>query len=312
MRLLKNTFLFAVICLGSVVHELYAQQDAQYTHYMYNTLSINPAYAGNRDVLSILGLHRTQWVNFKGAPTTQMLSLHSAVGTSQNIGLGGTIVNDEIGPSRETYVTADFAYRLRLSESYDNRLSFGIKTGITRASIDVSQLDANDTAAQSLTGSINPVIGAGVYYNTDRTYVGVSVPNFFTFDQFKSDDETFQTNRERTHFYLVAGHIVDITDNIKLKPAMMSKMVWGSPLQLDFSLNALFAEKFTAGVAYRLGAAIALQAGYQINDSLFFSVAYDKEATDLGNTQFNDGSYEVMLRFELFRAFGRITTPRFF
>ena len=310
MRFSRTTFALPILFIVLSVLGLQAQQDAQYTQYMYNTISVNPAYAGNRDILSVVGLHRSQWVGLEGAPRTQTLSVHSPIGFSGKLGLGGSVVKDEIGPSSDTQVTADASYGIFLGN--DSKLSFGLKLGANFSSFDNGGLnyDRGDVLINTLDGKINPTVGAGVYYNTDRSYVGLSVPNFLNLDQF--DSEVLSTVTERMHLYFIAGHVFDLTSDVKFKPALLTKLVMGSPLQLDASANFLLFDKLTLGGAYRLGAAFSGLVGYQITESLMIGLAYDKETTELGNTDFNDGSYEVTLRFELFKAYSRITTPRFF
>lgn len=317
MKTLKNIFSASIIVLtGLMTKNASAQQEAQYTHYMYNTLSINPAYAGNRDVLSVVGLHRTQWVGMDGAPQTQTLSIHSPVGMTQKIGLGGNIMSDKLGPTNEVTVTADASYKIDLSRY--SHLSFGVKAGFNRIGLDLSGVSYETPEVSNvdpINGNFNPVIGAGVYFNTEKTYVGLSVPNFIQADAYSLEGTNVIANSslsQRMHMYFIAGHVFDLSDNIKFKPAILSKIVIGAPAQVDISANFLLYDKFTIGGAYRYNAAFSGLVGYQINDSLMFGLSYDKEPTDLGNTQFNDGTYEVMLRFELFRAYKRITTPRFF
>lgn len=312
MKFLKSTFSILILVLVANTSKIFAQQEAQYTQYMYNTLSINPAYAGTRDVLSVVGLHRTQWVGMTGAPRTQTLSIHSPVGMSQKIGLGANVMSDQLGPTNEVTVTADASYRLELSR--DTSLRFGLKAGFNRIGADLSDVNyqVQENTVKVVDGNFNPVIGAGVFLNTSNSYIGLSVPNFIQADAYSLRNTTVSAFTQRLHAYLIAGHVFDITDNLKLKPAILSKFVIGSPLQLDFSLNAMILNRFIVGGAYRYNAAYSVLLGCQINDSLMFGLSYDKEPTDLGDTQFNDGTYEVMLRFELFKAYGRITTPRFF
>ncbi len=310
----------AMVLLSFVFHCTYAQQDAQYTQYMYNTISVNPAYAGSRGVMSIMGLHRSQWVGLDGAPRTQTLTLNTPLGSEGRVGLGLSLVNDDIGPTDETYIDVDFSYTIPMSDT--GKLSFGLKGGVHLLNIDFQELstfNANDALFEnSVDNKLSPQIGVGVYYHTAKTYFGLSAPNILETDHFDesttvsgSDAVSFLAE-ERINYYFIAGHVFDLTNELKFKPAVLSKLVFGAPLQVDVSANFLLYERLTLGVAYRWSAAVTGQVGFQISDSMMIGFAYDRETTELGQSQFNDGSYEVMLRFELFRKYGRMLTPRFF
>jgi len=294
-----------------------AQQDAQYTQYMYNTMSVNPAYAGSRGALSIAALHRSQWIGLDGAPTTQTLNVHSPIGKS--VGMGLSIVNDEIGEgvNQETNFDILFSYTIPTSET--GKLSFGIKGGGHLLNIDFTVLNQY---VQELDGTNNidnkfsPNIGAGVYYHTNKFYLGLSVPNFLETEHFEpssnSNESSSYLASEKMNFYMITGYVFDLSDTWKLKPALLTKWVEGAPLQVDMSANFWFNQKLSLGAAYRWDAAWSVLTGYQITDSFMVGLAYDKETTDLGNTTFNDGSFEVFLRFELFKNLDKIISPRFF
>ncbi len=312
---LKAVILILLICTGT---SLYAQQDAQYTQYMYNTISINPAYAGSRGVLSVVGLHRSQWVGLPGAPRTQTLALHSPIGLGR-VGLGGSVIQDELGPAEETYMNIDFSYTIPTSE--EGKLSFGLKAGAHLLNVDFNKLNRfteDDTRFQTnIDNKLSPNIGVGLYYHTDKFYLGLSVPNLLETNHF--DEANVNTSRnasflaeERINYYLMTGYTFTLSENILFKPALLTKLVFGAPLQVDISANFLLYDKLTLGAAYRWSAAVSGLVGFQLSDSLLIGFAYDRETTELGNTKFNDGSYELLLRFELFKKYSRIITPRFF
>ncbi|QXP57700.1 type IX secretion system membrane protein PorP/SprF [Cellulophaga sp. HaHa_2_95] len=293
---------------------LSAQQDAQYTQYMYNTISVNPAYAGSRGVLSIAALHRSQWVGLDGAPTTQTLNLHTPV--SRRVGLGLSIVNDEIGngTNQDTYFDAAFSYTIPTSE--EGKLSFGLKAGGHFLNIDFSKLRnyGAESNLPNVDNKFSPNFGAGVYYHTDKFYSGLSVPNFLQTEHFDSagtNSSSFLAE-ERLNIYFITGYVFDLNPNLKFKPAGLVKAVKGAPLQIDVSANFLINDKFSAGAAYRWDAAVSLLAGFQISEQLMLGLAYDKETTDLGATRFNDGSFEVFLRYEFLTRYKKVITPRFF
>lgn len=291
-----------------------AQQDAQYTQYMYNTLAVNPAYAGSRGVFSIGALHRSQWVGLDGAPTTQTLNFHTPV--SNRVGIGLSIVNDEIGngTNQDTYFDAAFSYTIPTSET--GNLSFGLKAGGHFLNIDFSQL-RNFGAENNLPNIDNkfaPNFGAGIYYHTDKFYAGASVPNFLQtehFDNTGTNSSSFLAE-ERLNMYFITGYVFDLNRNVKFKPAALVKAVQGAPLQVDASANFMFNDKFTLGAAYRWDAAVSALFGFQISDQFMLGLAYDREVTDLGATRFNDGSFEIFLRYEFLTRYKKVITPRFF
>ncbi len=296
---------FAMLTFGFLTN---AQQDAQYTQYMYNTINVNPAYAGSRGVLSVFGLHRTQWVGLDGAPTTNTFSINAPFNNS-NLGVGLSFVNDKIGPTVENTISADLSYTIKTSESY--KLSFGIKTTANLFNLDINKLkvqNQSDPLLQNLNNIFSPNIGAGVYFHSDKFYVGVSLPNFFETKRY--DDNDIAVYKEHLNLYLIGGYIFDLSSNLKFKPAFLSKVVEGAPLQFDLSGNFLINEKFVLGAAWRWSAAVSAMAGFQVSEGLYIGYGYDLESTKLDN--YNSGSHEIFLRFELFKRQDRIVSPRFF
>ncbi|MCK0137289.1 type IX secretion system membrane protein PorP/SprF [Arenibacter sp. S6351L] len=304
--------------LFSLFAGLYAQQDAQYTQYMYNTMSVNPAYAGSRGQLSAAALYRSQWVGLEGAPKTQTLNLHSPIRNSR-LGYGISIVNDNIGDGvvQETQFDAVLSYTVDVA--LDAKLSFGLKVGGNMLSLDFNGLnnfDSENIQGENIDNKFSPNFGVGVYYHTDKFYAGLSAPNMVEteyFDNSQRDANSVQfLSQERMNFYLITGYVFDLNNNFKFKPALLTKVVGGAPLQIDLSASFLFNDKFSFGAAYRWDAALSGLLGFQLSDQFMIGLAYDRETTELGGTQFNDGSFEVFLRFELVKSFRRMVSPRFF
>lgn len=311
LRLNIKTYLLFLFLIGSTVQ---AQQDSQFTQYMYNTININPAYAGMRGVMSVFALHRTQWVGLDGAPVTNTASINTPISGS-NVGLGVSIINDKIGPSDENNIAVDFSYSIKTSERY--KLSFGLKATANLLNIDftkLNQADLNDYVFDTnVDNMFSPNIGVGVYLHSNNTYVGLSAPNLLEtkhFDRYASIGANSHVAKEKINYYFIAGHVFDLSDNLKFKPALLTKMVMGAPLQVDVSGNFLINEKFTAGIAYRWSAAMSAMVGFQVSDSWFIGYGYDMETTKLAN--YNSGSHEIFLRYELFTKYNKMTCPCFF
>lgn len=307
----------SILCVcHAILSSVQAQQDAQYTQYMYNTQIINPAYAGSRETLSFGVLGRTQWVGLEGSPQTFTFTVNAPVGLYNSMGLGLSIVHDQIGPAVESNVNLDFSYTIDVSQT--SRLSFGLKGGLDILDVNFNRLnlaDLNDPNFETtIDQKLQPQAGAGLYFTNDRFYAGLSVPNFLNTKHF---DESSLENTdvtsvavERLHYFLILGHVFDMRRNLKFKPAMLLKTVSGSPFQVDISANFMFNEKFVFGASYRWDAAISAMTGFQVSRSIFAGIAYDYQSTNLES--YSDGSYEVFLRFDIFNRSDKILIPRFF
>jgi type IX secretion system PorP/SprF family membrane protein len=285
-----------------------AQQDAQYTQYMYNTINVNPAYAGSRGVMSVFGLYRTQWVGLDGAPDTGAFSINTPI-ENTNIGIGASVVTDRIGPTSENVISLDGSYTVKTSETY--KLSFGLKASANLFNFERSKVNPateSDLLLQDISNDFSPNIGAGVYFHSDKLYLGVSAPNFLETKRYA--DNSRAVYKERMNLYGIAGYVFDLSSNLKFKPAVMTKVVQGAPLQVDVSGNFMINEKFVLGAAWRWDAAFSGMAGFQINKGLYLGYGYDLETTKLKN--YNSGSHEVFLRYELFSKPEKIVSPRFF
>jgi type IX secretion system PorP/SprF family membrane protein len=286
-----------------------AQQEPQYTQYMYNPSVINPAYAGSLGYGSLFSLYRTQWIGLEGAPKTLNLSYHQPL-ESTNLGLGGNIVHDEIGPSTTTNFSVDVSYTINFEN--ESRLAFGIKAGGELLNIDYTKLNHYNPSDVSFRNNINsqfsPNIGAGLFYYNAKSYLGLSVPMLLQTKRY--DEFAYSDANRRQHFYLMGGKVFDLSYNVKFKPAFVAKMVAGAPLQVDLTGNFLINEKFTVGVAYRWSAALSALVGFKVNDRISIGYGYDRETTRLSN--FNSGSHEIFLQFDLFKINQQVETPRFF
>ena len=246
----------------------------------------------------------------------KMLNLHNTCITvsintplnESNLGLGISIINDRIGPTHENTLSADFSYTVPTSETF--KLSFGIKATANLFDLDVNKLNPvnDDPSLHDYNNKFSPNIGAGIYYHSDKAYVGLSVPNFIETNRY--DDNEVRIFKEKINYYLIAGYIFDLNAFTKFKPALLTKMVEGAPLQVDISGNFMFNDKFMIGVAYRWSASFSGMVGFQISDAMYIGYGYDHETTRLDN--YNSGSHEIFLRYELFNKNKKMTTPRFF
>lgn len=282
---------------------IFAQQDPQYTQYMSNMNIINPAYAGSKGVTSIGILGRTQWVGVDGAPQTATLSINSPVG--KNVGLGFSVIHDEIGPVKEDNVYVDFSYTLNLSD--ENKFAFGIKAGATFLNVrEFVTVDPDPLNAPI--NQVAPNFGVGLMYYNDRFYAGLSVPNFIESRYLDNKNGIVSSASEKKHYFLTSGYVFDLDENLKLKPSTMLKAAPGAPLSVDLSLNLLVQEKVEFGVSMRLDDSISGMIAYNISQDMRIGYAYDYTTSNYG--VFNSGSHEIMILFDLYKK--KIKSPRFF
>lgn len=304
---MKKIFYIATILLLGIF-EASAQQESQYTQYMYNTMTFNPGYTGSREVLTAMGLYRTQWVGLEGAPKTVNFSIQSPLGYHGN-GIGLNVVSDEIGPTKNTGVTLNYAYTILFGN--DLKLSLGISGGFDDYKVDYTKLNIEQTDAYmtGLTSQFSPNVGAGVYLHTYNWYFGASIPKLLKTDH--NNDVASSVYTTKAHMYAMAGYVFDINPYLRFKPAVLAKVVSGAPVAVDLSGNFLINEKLTLGAAYRWDAAVSALAGFQITNGLQIGYAYDHDTTKLGN--YNSGSHEIFLRFDFLNSSKtRLISPRFF
>ncbi len=306
---MKITTTIYILLLCLLYGNALAQQEPQYTQYMYNTLTINPGYTGSTSGLEATLLHRSQWVGIDGAPVTQAFSIHSPV-HNEKMGVGLSATNDRIGPSDEFYVDGNFSYSIYVGQKA--KIAFGMKAGVRVLNIDWSRgryyQEGDPLLNTNINNKINPTVGAGIYYYTDKWYTGISVPNFIKNDYY--DDIKEDAIASRMHYYLIGGYVFDISESLKFKPAVLGKIVSGAPVTVDFSANFLLQEKVTLGASYRWDDSVSALAGFQITKNIFAGYSYDYSVTEL--QKYNNGSHELILKFNLWPKGTRIISPRFF
>ena len=292
----QRIFFIVVACMLAFFGDVVAQQELHYTHYMYNTSVINPAYVGNRNTFSLIAMHRSQWVGVEGAPTSQVITINSALG--EQLGIGGALFRDAIGPVIELSATTDISYALPLN-SRGRNFAFGIKAGIQSLTVDYNKLsiyDPNDVLFQNrIEGRGSPVIGVGFYTYDDNWYVGLSTPNFLKTTHYNGTNVSNYS--KKMHVYAMAGYVFEINEEIDFKPAGLVRMTHGAPISIDISGNVIFQKKYTIGLSYREGVSASLLAGIQLSEKVLLGYSYDYSLTTLSN--FSLGSHELILKYEL-------------
>jgi type IX secretion system PorP/SprF family membrane protein len=308
---MKKLILFFAMSL--VAFTMNAQQDPQFSHYMYNTISVNPAYAGSRGVLNITGLHRSQWIGLEGAPTSQTLTLNTPL-RNRKMGVGLSVVNDKIGPLNQTFIYGDYSYTVKLTEKV--KLAFGLKAGINWFQPKISSLNTIQNNDPSFVGStmesvIKPNIGAGIYLHRDDWYIGASSPRLVQnkFNLGGSANDTTSVLEER-HMFFIAGYLWTVNPQLKLKPTAQLKMVQDAPMSIDATLEALIRNKFSIGAGLRVGDSFYGMLGYQFTDQFRVGFAYDYTTTRLQNV--NNGTVEFMLSYDFYFNNDKLKSPRYF
>lgn len=292
----------------------FTQQLPQFTQYMYNTISINPAYAGSRETLSIVGLHRSQWVGLEGGPSTQTLSVHSPL-NNERMGLGVSFINDQLGYENFSYLYSDFSYTLPIGQK--SKLAFGLKAGFTQYSIDQLLLNdpsvVNDPFYNDVSDRWSPNVGLGLYYHSTKWYLSLSAPRILNTDYNNGRRGTIDyVALERVSYYFTSGYVFNLSNTTKFKPAILLKATNGAPLSFDMTANFLFNEKFWLGASYRINesaAAIGAITDFQVSKQMRVGYAYEYPISDI--RPYTSGTHEILLMFEMFKS-RRIKSPRYF
>lgn len=312
LRHMKRLLIILLVILGVQIvypEKISAQQDAQYTQYMYNMNILNPAYAGSKKgTLCISLLGRSQWVGVPGAPQTATLSAHSPI--TERMGLGLSVYADKIGPVSEQFVFADYSYTIPVG--YYDSLSFGIKAGISMMNanlIDLVLFDDDDINFSQDIGNAKPNFGFGAFYHSDIYYVGLSVPNLLKTLYVEKSGDVVTNITKKSHIFLTGGYVFDLDYIWQFKPSTMIKATMGTPLSFDLSANFLYDEAYEVGASYRWDDSVSFLLGAKVTDKLRIGYSYDFTIGEV--SKFTSGSHELIILFELLTTY-EIISPRFF
>ena len=298
--ILLLTMLFAL--------QMNAQQDPQYTQYMYNMNIINPAYTGSTEGLAVGALYRSQWVGLDGGPETFTFNIHSPIG--KQVGLGLSVISDQIGPVKETNAYVDVSYTIPVGTI--TKLAFGIKGGFTFHDIglaDINTTDPNDPFFENNINETTPNIGAGVYfYKPNKYYISASVPNIL--NGVHLDTNGTKIGSETEHFFAAAGYVFDLSENFKLKPHALLKYATDAPLSYDINANVFMYDLVEIGVGYRLQDSFSGMINFQVYNNLRIGYAYDAIRSDLNII--TNSSHEIFINFDLNFSSKVSRSPRYF
>jgi type IX secretion system PorP/SprF family membrane protein len=294
----KSSYTVAFLLFSLLSFNAFGQKEPQYTQYMYNIGSFNPAYVGTVETPELSGLYRAQWIDIPGAPRTFRFGANLPF-KNEKVGIGLNIISDQLGPVSQTYADISYSYQVMVTD--ETKLSFGIDAGGSFLNVDFTK-GTFENPGEDLNGEMlskfYPTVGAGAFLYSDNWYLGASVPNFLTEGVY--NDEVASIVEDKLQFNLIGGYVFDLSDNLKFKPAFLINTLKGSPVNVNLSSNFLISDVFTAGVSYRIENAFSGLAGLQVSNSLFVGYSYDYNTNLLG--EFNNGSHEIILKFYLGRG----------
>jgi len=309
---MKKITIFLAFGFLLFFNETKAQQDPQYTQYMYNMNVVNPAYAGSRGTLSLGLLARSQWTSVDGSPKTFTFDAHAPLG--KKVGVGLSVIADEIGPAKEQNIYADVSYTLTTSD--EGRLAFGLKGGVTLLNVNLLDVvlpqtgSAGDPVFDENINDTFPNFGAGVYYYTNKWYAGFSVPNILKSEHMDKDNINTKA-AEEVHYFLTGGYVFDLSSTLKFKPSLMFKGVTGAPVSIDINANFLLYDRFELGASYRIEDAVSLLFNFGVTPDFRIGYAYDYTISEFSNSQ-TGGSHEIILLYDIDFSKKNLKSPRFF
>lgn len=277
-----------------MVADLEAQQLPQYTQYMLNDFVMNPAIAGRNDYWEAKSNNRYQWVGIPDAPRTYILSLQGPL-KNKNMGLGGTVFTDIVGPTRRTGANMAYAYHLKLNSKY--KLSLGINAGLLQYAVDGSKITTHDPGdpvmSPNYQSALAPDLGGGVYFYSKKFSVSLGFPQIYQSKLTFFNDQASQNSYLASHFYGLLDYKFFLGDKWILEPMVLFKYVSPAPLQVDGGLKLTYKNNIWIGANYRTNDAVSAIIGYMFNNWLMFGYSYDYSITPL--QKYNSGSHEVML-----------------
>jgi type IX secretion system PorP/SprF family membrane protein len=301
----------SLVMMGPWGRGLRAQQDPHYTQYIFNGLSLNPAYAGSRGTLSGMFFFRNQWTGFPGAPVTQSFSYHMP-GAKQRAGYGISVMNDKIGYTQQQWITLSYAYIIPLGERA--HLAFGLRGGAMNYRINYNRVEANDLQDPVITNNVRsllmPNVGTGVYFSNDRLYAGLSMPHILNTPLVSQEPGRTAVARLYRHVYFTTGYVLGLHNRVQWKPSILVKYSPAAPVEVDVNLMAFVAQRLWVGASWRSRDAVAIMMDLQIARQFRIGYAYDYGTTPL--RKYHTGTHEILLGFELSSKKSKMKSPRYF
>ncbi|WP_299053834.1 type IX secretion system membrane protein PorP/SprF [uncultured Polaribacter sp.] len=289
--IIKNTALTVILL---VAFKSLAQKDPLYTQYYNNFNLINPAYAGSQGSFIATANIRSQWSGEVGSPKTQSVSFHSPVG--YGLGVGMSVINDNVFVLDETHLYADISYVVKLSEMYT--LAFGIKAGGSFLNVDLLSLGIeNDVLFSRNINTFNPNIGTGMYLSSNRFYASLSTLNLLETKHYNKKNNIVSSASDEMVFYFSSGYLFDLNENFKIRPSFMLRTLEGVPVSTDISANILWLDKLEFGLSHRINTSVSVLFQLRLTESI--KVGYTYDTSTFSHSNFNNGSHEFSFIFNI-------------
>jgi len=277
----------------------FSQSFTQFSQYIHSQGILNPAYTGTKNAICGVLLYRDQWIGIEGSPKSMAFNIHAPV-RSKNIGIGLSVINEQIGMKRITDIDAAFSYIIKTGKQ--NHLSFGLQAGINSYSFFKSEALLSDPEPDPFFSGANesyllPDFGFGSYYYTNRLFIGLSLPKLLS-NEFDINENKLKTGKfsfKEQHIYLYSGYVFKVKNNTLFKPSVLTKYIYGAPVQFDISANFLLKKLAWIGLGYRTGAAMILYTDFKITDYLNMGYSYDFVLSNLGH--YTSGTHEIRLTY---------------
>ncbi len=303
-------YLLMLMLIALLGNNVSGQQDPMYTQYNFNQQTINPAYAGTWESMGFMALGRYQWLGMDGSPRTYTFSMQTGL-ENKNVGVGFNLISDKIGLEKRLGIYVDYSYRIRIN--YDTDLRFGLKAGLTNYQNDLSMYtqypgDSDPYAQGEVDIRYMPNFGIGAFLSSENYYVGLSIPKIVE-NEFDYNYNNYSVQAELRHYFLIAGYVFNLSEWLKFKPTICTKLTLGAPVEFDFTANFLIRERFWLGAMYRTGDSFGFIAQWIIDKRLRLGYSIDFTTTELRH--YNDGTHELMVSYELGLR-RRWSTPRMF
>lgn len=316
MRIRYNNYLLLIFLMTGFFS--FGQQDPLYSQYLLNMMSLNPAYAGNKEYISLTSVYRNQWVNIDGAPKTYVFS-GDILFDKRHVGLGASLIRDEIGIYSTNTLVLNYAYKILFKNNAVLSLGLSGSLGYQLAALSkvstASQMQYNGADDEVFSGNIGawlPNVGMGLFYNTSKFFVGISLPrtlNNSLAGNFKfTDNPTYY--RQSRHVFLTSGYVFSLNEHYKLKPSFLIKYVNGSPLQGDINLQLWAYDAISFGFSYRTASSLVTILQMQVIPQLKVGYSYDHFKGKLSNKGI--GAHEIILTYDFLQEKEKVVSPRYF